>query len=64
MPVKEGRKIFKKIEEEWPLIQKDYPQLANKVIFLTSILSEHYATRNDSAQIRNRSALIAEFSYL
>lgn len=64
MPVKEGRKIFKKIEEEWPLIQKDYPQLVNKVIFLTSILSEHYATRNDSAQIRNRSALIAEFSYL
>ena len=61
--VKEGRKFFKKIKEEWPLIQKDYPQLANKVIFLTSILSEHYATRTDSAQICNRSILIAEFSY-
>ena len=60
--IKEGRKFFKKIEEEWPLIQKDYPQLANKVNFLTSILSEHYATRTDSAQICNRSLLITEFS--
>ena len=60
--IKEGRKFFKKIEEEWPLIQKDYPQLANKVNFLTSILSEHYATRTDSAQICNSSLLITEFS--
>ena len=60
--IKEGRKFLKKIEEEWPLIQKDYPQLANKVNFLTSILSEHYATRTDSAQICNRSLLITEFS--
>ena len=60
--IKEGRKFFKKIEEEWPLIQKDYLQLANKVNFLTSILSEHYATRTDSKQICNRSLLIAEFS--
>ena len=60
----QDRVYFEKIKKEWPVIQKDYPQLANKVNFLTSILSEHYTTRNDSAQICNRSALIAEFSYL
>ncbi len=64
LSVEKGRKIFEKIEEKWPLIQKDCPHLGNKFNYLSGIYNRSHASRTDSAQIRNRSALIAEFSYL
>ena len=60
--IKEGRKFFKKIEEKWPLIQKDYPHLGNKFNYLSGIYNSSHALRTDSVQIANRSAIIAEFS--
>ena len=60
--IKEGRKFFRKIEEEWPLCQKEYPHLGNKFNYLNGVYNSNYISRNDSAQIANRSAIIAEFS--
>lgn len=64
MPVKEGRKIFEKIEKKWPLIQKDHSYIGNKFNYLSGIYSSSHASRTDSGQITDRSAIIAEFSYL
>lgn len=63
MFIGDGRKYFAQIEQKWPLIQQQYPELGNKFNFLSSIFSEHHMMRSDSAQMCNRSALIAEFSY-
>jgi hypothetical protein len=60
--IKEGRKFFKKIEEGWAKYQKEYPHLGNKFSYLNGIYNSNYISRNDSAQIANRSAIIAEFS--
>ena len=60
--IKEGRKFFKKIEEGWPLCQKEYPHLGNKFNYLNGVYNSDYISRTDSAQIANRSAIIAEFS--
>ena len=62
LSVKEGRKFFKKIEELWPLSQAKHPELANKFHFLNTIYAEAHTDRNDSAQIYNHCALVAEFS--
>ena len=60
--VKEKRKFFKKIEEEWPLCQKEYPHLGNKFNYLNGIYNSNHILRTDSMQIANGSAIIAEFS--
>ena len=62
LSVKEGRKFFKKIEELWPSSQAKHPELANKFHFLNTIYAEAHTDRNDSAQIYNHCALVAEFS--
>lgn len=64
LSVEKGRKIFEKIEEKWPLIQEECPHLGNKFNYLRGIYSSDSISRTDSAQITNRSAIIAEFSYL
>ena len=60
--VTEGRKFFKKIEEKWSLIR--HPELANAFHFLVTIYAENHTERNDSAQMYNHSALLAEFSQM
>ncbi len=62
LPVTKGREFFKKIEELWPSSQAKHPELANKFHFLNVIYSERYTERNNSAQMYNPSALLAEFS--
>lgn len=62
LSVKEGRKFFKKIEELWPLSQAKHPELANKFHLLNKIYAQGYTKRNNSAQICNYTALLAEFS--
>ena len=58
--VAEGRKFFKKIEEEWPL--GHHYKLSNAFHFLNAIFATGYTERNNSTQIYNYTALLAEFS--
>lgn len=58
--VAEGRKFFKKIEEEWT--SGHHYKLANAFHFLNEIYAQGYTERNNSAQMYNPSALLAEFS--
>ena len=58
--ITEGRKFFKKIEELWPTGHNC--KLANAFHFLNSVYAENYTERNNSDQIYNYSALLAEFS--
>lgn len=58
--VAEGRKFFKKIEEEWP--SGHHYKLANAFHFLNAIYAQGYTERNNSAQMYNYTVLLAEFS--
>ena len=58
--ITEGRKFFKKIEEEWP--SGHHYKLANAFHFLNAIYAQSYTERNNSAQIYNYTTLLAEFS--
>lgn len=58
--VAEGRKFFKKIEEEWP--SGHHYKLANAFHFLNAIYTQGYTECNNSTQIYNYTALLAEFS--
>ena len=58
--IKEGRKFFKKIEELWPTGHNC--KLANAFHFLNASYAQGYTERNNSDQIYNYSALLAEFS--
>ena len=58
--VKEVRKFFKKIEELWP--SGHHCKLANAFHFLNASYAQGYTERNNSDQIYNYSALLAEFS--
>ena len=60
LSVKEGRKFFKKIEELWPTGHNC--KLANAFHFLNASYAQGYTERNNSDQIYNYSALLAEFS--
>ena len=57
-----GRRLFKKIKELWPSVESQNPELANAFHFLNTIYSENYTERNNSAQMYNYAALLAEFS--
>ncbi|MDO4871980.1 MAG: hypothetical protein Q4A27_00915 [bacterium] len=61
--ISESREFFRRIEEEWPVIQRDHPNLANKFNYLNSIFSDNYSTRNCSTQMCDYSAIIAELSW-
>lgn len=56
----EGRKFFKKIEEEWP--SGHHYKLANAFHFLNAIYAQGYTERNNSEQMYNYPVLLAEFS--
>lgn len=58
--VVEGRKFFKKIEEEWS--SGCCAELADAFHFLNAIYSQSYTERNNSAQMYNYPVLLAEFS--
>lgn len=58
--VTEGREFFKKIEELWPTGHNC--KLANAFHFLNASYAQGYTERNNSDQIYNYSALLAEFS--
>ena len=58
--VAEGRKFFKKIEEEW--LSGHHYKLANAFHFLNAIYAQGYTERNNSAQMYNYTVLLAEFS--
>ena len=60
LPVAKGRDFFKKIEELWPTGHNC--KLANAFHFLNASYAQGYTERNNSDQIYNYSALLAEFS--
>ena len=58
-PIK-GRPLFKKIEKLWP--SGHCPELANAFHFLNTIYAEGHTDRENSAQMCNYAALLAELS--
>ena len=58
--ITEGRKFFKKIEEEWP--SGHHYKLANAFHFLNAIYAQGSTERNNSEHMYNYPVLLAEFS--